>query len=182
MKTGAFSGSRLKRMREVIERQVEQGAIPGAVALVSRGGETHVGAVGTLAFGSNAPMRRDSVFRIVSVTKPIVAAAAMFLVEECRLRLDEPVDRLLPELADRRVLRRFDAPLNETVPANRPNRTCPMEEWQPGRPEGLASGCSRRRRCQLRSLTGPEGSSRGPSTDGEATPIFSPTSPCHGRC
>ena len=54
------------------------------------------------------------------MTKPITAAAAMILVEECKLRLDEPVDRLLPELADRRVLKRLDGPLDDTVPASRP--------------------------------------------------------------
>src|SRR3712207_2592679 len=65
-------------------------------------------------------MRRDSIFRIASVTKPIAAAAAMILVEECVLRLDEPVDQWLPELADRRVLRSIDSPLDDTLPANRP--------------------------------------------------------------
>jgi CubicO group peptidase (beta-lactamase class C family) len=54
------------------------------------------------------------------VTKPIVAAAAMILVEECALRLDEPVDPWLPELANRRVLRAIDSPLDDTVPSNRP--------------------------------------------------------------
>jgi len=65
-------------------------------------------------------MGRDTVFRISSMTKPITAVATMILVEECRLRLDEPVDRLLPELADRRVLRRIDGPLEDTVAAVRP--------------------------------------------------------------
>jgi len=65
------------------------------------------------------PMRRDTIFRISSLTKPIAAAAAMALVEDGRLHLDEPVDRLLPELADRRVLKRFDGPLDDTVPAKR---------------------------------------------------------------
>jgi len=65
-------------------------------------------------------MRRDTIFRIASVTKPIVAAAAMILVEECALRLDEPIDPWLPELADRRVLRAIDSPLDDTVPATRP--------------------------------------------------------------
>ena len=46
--------------------------------------------------------------------------AALILVEECKLRLDEPVDRLLPELADRKVLKRIDGPIDDTVPANRP--------------------------------------------------------------
>src|SRR6202022_2322428 len=73
----------------------------------------------TQAFGGDEPMRRDTIFRIASLTKPIVAAAAMILVEECRLRLDGPVDRWLPELADRKVLRAIDAPLDDTVPARR---------------------------------------------------------------
>lgn len=54
------------------------------------------------------------------MTKPVAAVAALILVEECVLRLDEPVDRWLPELADRRVLARLDGPLDETVPAQRP--------------------------------------------------------------
>ena len=70
--------------------------------------------------GGTTPMRRDTIFRIASLTKPITAAAAMMLVEECKLRLDEPVDRWLPELADRKVLRSIESQLTDTVPANRP--------------------------------------------------------------
>src|SRR6266508_6745725 len=65
-------------------------------------------------------MRRDTIFRITSRTKPILATATMMLVEDGRLALDEPVDRLAPELANRRVLKRIDGPLDETVAANRP--------------------------------------------------------------
>ena len=65
-------------------------------------------------------MRRDTIFRIASMTKPVTATAVMMLVEEGQLRLDEPVDRLLPELANRGVLRRIDAELDDTVPARRP--------------------------------------------------------------
>jgi CubicO group peptidase (beta-lactamase class C family) len=64
-------------------------------------------------------MQRDTIFRVASMIKPITAVAAMILVEECRLRLDDPVDEWLPELADRRVLKRIDGPLENTVPANR---------------------------------------------------------------
>jgi CubicO group peptidase (beta-lactamase class C family) len=64
-------------------------------------------------------MRRDTIFRIASMTKPPVAAVTMMLVEEGRIGLDDPVDRWLPELADRRVLKRLDGPLDETVPAKR---------------------------------------------------------------
>src|SRR5437660_2120113 len=71
------------------------------------------------ALADRTPMRRDTIFRISSMTKPIIAAATMLLVEECKLRLDEPVDALLPELAERQVLRRLDGPLDDTVPAKR---------------------------------------------------------------
>jgi CubicO group peptidase (beta-lactamase class C family) len=120
MNNGGFSGARLGRMHDVMAGHVKHGVVPGIVTLVSRRDEVHVGAIGTKAFGDSDPMRRDTIFRVASVTKPIVAAAAMILVEECTLRLDEPVDELLPELANRRVLRTIDSPLDETVPANRP--------------------------------------------------------------
>ena len=124
MSRGGFSKARLDRMREVMAGHVERG-VPGLVTLVSRRGETHVEAVGTKAAGGpgaagNGPMRRDTIFRIASMSKPITAAATMILVEECKLRLDDPVDRLLPELANRKVLRRLDGPLEDTVPARRP--------------------------------------------------------------
>ncbi|WP_378948564.1 serine hydrolase domain-containing protein [Mesorhizobium sp. ANAO-SY3R2] len=120
MSTGHFAADRLGRMRSVMAGHVERGDVPGLVWAVSRGGETHVEAVGTLALGGTAPMRRDSIFRIASLTKPVTAAAVMILVEECRLRLDDPVDKWLPELADRKVLRAVDGPLADTVPADRP--------------------------------------------------------------
>ena len=120
MNNGGLSKDRLARMRDALSKHVESGKLPGLVALVSRRGETHVEAIGVKAFGSSDPMRRDTIFRIASLTKPITAAAAMILVEECRLRLDDPVDPWLPELANRRVLRAIDAPLDDTVPANRP--------------------------------------------------------------
>ncbi len=119
MSTGGWSGARLGRMHDVMAGHVERGEVPGLVTLVSRRGEVHAAAIGTKAVGGDA-MRRDTIFRISSLTKPIAAAAAMILVDERRLHLDEPVDRLLPELADRRVLRRMDGPLDDTVPAKRP--------------------------------------------------------------
>lgn len=115
-----FSRARLDRMREVMSGHVERGVLPGVVTLVSRRDEVHVDAIGTKEMDGGDPIGRDTIFRIASVTKPIVAVAAMILVEECVLRLDESVARFLPELADRRVLRAFDGAVAETVPANRP--------------------------------------------------------------
>lgn len=120
MSAGNFAPDRLERMRKVMAGHVERGDVPGLVWAVSRGGETHVEAAGTLALNGSAPMRRDSIFRIASLTKPVTAVAAMILVEESRLRLDDPVDTWLPELADRKVLRSVDAQLTDTVLANRP--------------------------------------------------------------
>jgi CubicO group peptidase (beta-lactamase class C family) len=117
--SGGLSPARIERMHDVMRRQVESGRLPGLVTLVCRLGEEHVDAIGTLAFGSTAPMRRDTIFRLASMTKPITAVAAMILVEECRLRLDDPVDEWLPELEDRKVLRTIESPLDDTVPARR---------------------------------------------------------------
>ncbi|MEF2529678.1 serine hydrolase domain-containing protein [Streptomyces sp. CS62] len=97
---------------------------------MGRGDQVHVEALGTLHAArrsdarwdgapGGAPMRRDTLFRMASLTKPVTAAAVMILVEECRLRLDDPVETWLPELANRRVLTRIDASLDDTVPARR---------------------------------------------------------------
>ncbi|MFH8634926.1 serine hydrolase domain-containing protein [Streptomyces lydicus] len=115
-----FSEAGLRRLREVLTGHVASGRIPGLVALVSRGEETHVEAIGTMRHDGGAPMRRDTIFRMASTTKPVAVAAAMVLLDECRLRLDDPIDRWLPELADRQVLKRPDGPLDDTVPARRP--------------------------------------------------------------
>jgi CubicO group peptidase (beta-lactamase class C family) len=120
MSIGGLSRARLAGMHDVMAGYVGRGEVPGIVTLVSRRGEVHVDAIGMKALGGSDPMRRDTIFRIASLTKPIAAAAALILVEECRLRLDEPVARLLPELADRKVLKRIDGPLDDTVPAKRP--------------------------------------------------------------
>jgi CubicO group peptidase (beta-lactamase class C family) len=117
---GRFSKAGLRRMRDVLTRHVESGRIPGLVVLVSRGGETHVEAIGTMRHDGGAPMRRDTIFRMASTSKPVTMAAAMVLLDECGLRLDDLVEQWLPELADRQVLRRIDGPLDDTVPARRP--------------------------------------------------------------
>jgi len=120
MSASGLSAARLARMHDVMAGYVERGEVPGIVTAVSRRGDAHVDAIGTKAVGGGAPVARDTIFRIASMTKPIIAVATLILVEECVLRLDEPVERLLPELAGRRVLRALDAALDDTVPAQRP--------------------------------------------------------------
>ncbi|MGA5065148.1 serine hydrolase domain-containing protein [Streptomyces exfoliatus] len=118
--SGGFSEAGLGKVRGVLERYVESGKIPGVVALIGRGDETHVEAMGTMRHDGGAPMRRDTIFRMASTSKPVSVSAAMILLDECRLRLDDTVDAWLPELADRQVLKRVDGPLDDTVPARRP--------------------------------------------------------------
>jgi CubicO group peptidase (beta-lactamase class C family) len=120
MSEHGFSQSGLRRMREVLERYVESKRIPGLVASVSRGGETHVEALGSMRHDGGPPMPRDALFRLASTSKPVAMAAAMVLLDECRVRLDDLVQQWLPELADRQVLKRVDGPLDDTVPARRP--------------------------------------------------------------
>lgn len=115
-----FSETGLRKMRNVLAQHVDSGKIPGLVALVSRNGETHVEALGTMRHDGGAPMRRDTIFRLASTSKPIAVSPVMVLLDECKLHLDDPVDKWLPELADRQVLKRPDGPLEETVPARRP--------------------------------------------------------------
>ena len=120
VRRGGFSSARVARMHDALLRHVEGDRIPGLVALVHQRGREHVETIGAMAFGSDLPMRRDTIFRLASTTKPITAAGAMTLVEDCRIRLDDAVEEWLPELRDRRVLRTIDGPLDDTVPALRP--------------------------------------------------------------
>jgi CubicO group peptidase (beta-lactamase class C family) len=113
-----FTAAGLADWRETAERHVGDELVPGLVSLIARDEDVHVQALGTLAIGG-PPASRDSIFRIASTTKPITAAATLALAQEGLIGLDEPVDRLLPELAERRVLRRMDGPLDDTVPASR---------------------------------------------------------------
>ena len=109
----------LARFSAAAAAHVGDETVPGLVALVARGDQVHAEALGSLSIGGPA-VRRDSLFRIASVTKPVTGAATLALVREGLLSLDEPVGRLLPELAAPRVLRRMDGPLGDTVPARRP--------------------------------------------------------------
>jgi CubicO group peptidase (beta-lactamase class C family) len=106
----------IERLDAVVAAHVGDALVPGLVALVARGDQVHVQARGKLTIGGR-PVARDSLFRLSSTTKPITAAATLAVVAEGLLDLDEPVDRLLPELASRRVLMRMDGPLDRTVAA-----------------------------------------------------------------
>ena len=111
----------VERLRSLVAGHADADRVGGAAWLVACGHDVETGVAGHLTRGEPAPVERDSLFRLSSMTKPVVAAAAMVLVEECRLRLDDPVDDLLPELADRQVLVDPHGPVDgPTVPAERP--------------------------------------------------------------
>ncbi|MGD0391604.1 MAG: serine hydrolase domain-containing protein [Acidimicrobiales bacterium] len=117
--TDPLSRDGLERFADVAAHHVGSDKIPGLVALVSRDDQVHVETLGSLSVGGT-PVSRDSQFRIASTSKPVTGAAIMTLVDEGVVRLEDPVERWLPELAHRRVLRRMDGPLDDTVPAPRP--------------------------------------------------------------
>jgi len=106
-------------MHRVLSGHIERKEMPGLVALVNHHDDVHVETLGALAFDNPTHMQRDTIFRIASITKPITAVAAMILVEECRLRLDDSIEPWLPELAHRRVLKSLSSEIEDTVPASR---------------------------------------------------------------
>jgi CubicO group peptidase (beta-lactamase class C family) len=116
-----FDQQRIDRLHRIVAGHVERGNVGGVAWLAARDGEVVVGVGGTLTRGEPGPVQRDSLFRIASMTKPIVTVGALLLLERCALRLDDPIDPLLPELAGRRVLVDPTGPLDgPTVPAERP--------------------------------------------------------------
>ncbi|HXI56856.1 MAG TPA: serine hydrolase domain-containing protein [Polyangia bacterium] len=111
--------TKINPLHDQMAARIARDEFPGAVWLVAQGDDVAVEAVGLSAVGGKLPMRRDSIFRIASMTKAVTATAVMMLIQEGKLRLDGPVQQWLPELANRRVLRRLDGPLTDTVPAGR---------------------------------------------------------------
>jgi CubicO group peptidase (beta-lactamase class C family) len=139
--TTSLSTEGLARLHEALAAHVGPGRLPGLVSLVASGdslaggdplagrdspagrevalGEVHIDPIGTPSSTDTTPLRRDAIWRIASLSKPVTAVAVLSLVEQGRLGLDQPIDELVPELANRRVLRTIDAELDDTVPATR---------------------------------------------------------------
>jgi CubicO group peptidase (beta-lactamase class C family) len=106
-------------LQDLLQRHVEAGTVPGAVALLGRPDAVEVATAGVASIGGE-PMPADALMRIQSMTKVITTVAAMRLIEAGRLALDSAVAEWLPELADRQVLRTPTADLDDIVPARRP--------------------------------------------------------------
>lgn len=107
------------KLAKVLQKSVDEGQLAGAVILTLREGQKHFAAAGWRDIENNLPMERDTIFRIASMTKPITSVAALMLIDEGRIALNEPVAHVAPKFAEMRVLRRPDGPLNETVDADR---------------------------------------------------------------
>ncbi|MFF3543046.1 serine hydrolase domain-containing protein [Streptomyces platensis] len=110
----------MTNLHDTLEKHISDGPVPGAVGLVARGDRIEVQAVGSVDVDGTAPMTRESIFRIASLTKPLIAAAVMMLVEDGRIALEDPVGHWLPELASPSVVRTPDGPVDEVVPAAGP--------------------------------------------------------------
>jgi CubicO group peptidase (beta-lactamase class C family) len=117
--TATLSTDGLARLHDAMAAHVEAGDLPGLTTLVARGDEVHIDTIGTPAFTDPHPLRRDAIYRLASLVKPLTAVTALSLVEDGVLRLDQSIEDLIPELANRSVLRSLDAELDDTVPAKR---------------------------------------------------------------
>ena len=104
----------------VIEKSIHAGELAGASGLVWRHGESHTVCAGWRDMEAKLPVGRSTIFRIASMTKPITSVAALMLVDEGRIALNEPIDHFAPEFSHMRVLRSPDGPLDETDEASRP--------------------------------------------------------------
>ena len=132
-------------LHDILHQHVDRGTAPGAVALVARGDDVEVVTVGSLDAEGSAPMARDSIFRIASITKPITAAAVLMLVEEGLLGLDSPVQEWLPELAKPIGGAHPVQPRSRTW--SRPSARSPSRTCSAPAPAGASPPTSRSPRC-----------------------------------
>jgi len=99
-----LSSERLQRINQMIQRYIDAGEITGAITMVSRRGKVaHFESQGQMDLEKTTPMRKDAVFRIASMSKPITAVAILMLMEEGRLRLTDPASKFIPEFTDTKV-------------------------------------------------------------------------------
>ncbi len=116
-----MSTQRLRRIHEAIQRHIDAGEISGAVTLVARRGRlVHFEAHGLMDMESKRPMEKDAIFHLASMTKPVTGAAVMMMLEEGKLRLNDPVSKFLPEFKNSKVaMARGDSGDTYTVAADR---------------------------------------------------------------
>src|SRR5579885_982708 len=120
-----LSSERLGRIGQVFREEIEEGRLPGAVVMVARNGKlAYSESFGMLDGAARKPMPKDAIFRIYSMTKPLVTVAAMTLTEEGKIELTDPVAKYLPQFAAAQVSVAKTDPYGKTtyilVPAERP--------------------------------------------------------------
>ena len=99
-----FSSERLHRINDLVQRHITAGSFSGAVTLVARNGRiAHFEAQGLMDIESRKPMQKDAIFKIMSMTKPVVGVSIMMMIEEGKVRLTDPVSKFIPELKDLKV-------------------------------------------------------------------------------
>ena len=118
-----FSSERLLRINELVQRYIESGQISGAVTIVARKGRVaHFEAQGLMNIESNAPMRKDAIFRMASMSKPVTGVAILMLMEEGKLRLTVPVSRFIPEFKNTKLAMVKPVPPAPSVPSRQAPR------------------------------------------------------------
>src|SRR6476646_5062049 len=102
--TIGLSNTRLQRMSDAFKREVDKGTLPGATVMVARRGQIGwFDAIGRQNPAASAPMTQDSIFRIFSMTKPIVSVGVMMLLEEGAFLLNDPIAKYIPEFSNQKV-------------------------------------------------------------------------------
>jgi CubicO group peptidase (beta-lactamase class C family) len=118
--SAGFSAAKLALVPPMLQQVVDAGDLSGFVTLIYRKGEVaQLNTIGKRDIESRSPMARDSLFRIASMTKPVTSVAVLMLLEEGKLKLEDPITKWVPELANRRVLKNAEGPLDDTYPAPR---------------------------------------------------------------
>jgi CubicO group peptidase (beta-lactamase class C family) len=132
-KAGGFSANRFKKLTQGLAAYVDHGEIAGFTTLIHRHGEiAHMDIVGWQDQEGKVPLKRDTIFRIASMSKPITSVATLMLLEDGKFRLEDPIDRWLPEFANRKVLRNPAGAIDDTYPSPRPITVGDLLTQRPG--------------------------------------------------
>jgi len=117
-----LSSERLQRINQMVQRYIDAGQITGAITMVSRKGQVaHFEAQGQMDLEAKTPMRKDAIFRIASMSKPVTGVAILMLMEEGKLRLTDPVSRFIPEFKNAKVaIARAATATTAVAPAGQP--------------------------------------------------------------
>jgi CubicO group peptidase (beta-lactamase class C family) len=158
-----LSGERLRKINDLMQRHIDAGTFSGAVTLVARHGRiAHLEAQGLMDIESRKAMQKDAIFRIMSMTKPVVGVATLMMIEEGKVRLTDPASKFIPELKDLKVAVTLP-PTGAAPPPGTPERfyTVPAEREITVRDllthtSGLVSGGVSNREAQKVALKGKE--------------------------